>query len=250
MFNKEREQEILSLLKARAGFISVKELCEVLFASESSIRRDLKVLEQRGLIKRSYGGASLVVNSSSVATFLNRTRLNTNAKREIAQKADALISDGDVVFLDQSSSSFFVANQIINRNSLTVVTNNIEIMMLLSNSGIKLISSGGYLSSENRNCLIGGDAQRTFENIYANVMFFSVKGVTEAGTVGDYSREEVIIREAMLRNSEKKVLLCDSSKLGVKAPYKQCDISQVDYLICEQNHAEFFSSYRDRVKLL
>ncbi len=78
-----------------------------------------------------YGGASLVVNSSSVATFLNRTRLNTNAKREIAQKADTLISDGDVVFLDQSSSSFFVANQIINRNSLTVVTNNIEIMMLV-----------------------------------------------------------------------------------------------------------------------
>ncbi len=54
MLNKEREQEILSLLKATAGFISVKELCEVLFASESSIRRDLKVLEQRGLIKRSY----------------------------------------------------------------------------------------------------------------------------------------------------------------------------------------------------
>ena len=172
MLNREREQEILSILKTTNGFVTVRQLCESLFASESSIRRDLKALETRGLVKRSYGGAVLESNYSNIVTFNHRTRQNISAKKEIAQKAAGLIKDGDIVFLDQSSTAFYLAGELIDRSNLTVVTNNIEITMLLANSKIRLISSGGFLSNENRNCLIGGDAQRTFENIYADVAFF------------------------------------------------------------------------------
>lgn len=105
MLNKEREQEILSILKLTSGFVSVKYLCDTLFASESSIRRDLKALEERGLVKRSYGGASLVTNFSNIVTFNHRTRQNTTAKRQIAQKAASLINDGSILFLDQSSTA-------------------------------------------------------------------------------------------------------------------------------------------------
>jgi DNA-binding transcriptional ArsR family regulator len=168
MLNKEREQEIMSILKTTNSFVSVKQLCDTLFASESSVRRDLKSLEDRGLVKRSYGGASLVTNYSNIVTFNHRTRQNITAKRDIAKKAASLIKDSNIIFLDQSSTAFYMANELINRSSITVVTNNVEIMMLLSNSGIKLISSGGILSDENRNCLIGGDAQRTFENVFAD----------------------------------------------------------------------------------
>lgn len=250
MFHKEREQEIMSILKAANGFVSVKQLCDTLFASESSIRRDLKALEQQGLVKRSYGGAVLENNYSNIVTFNHRTRQNVNAKREIAQKAAALIKDGDIIFLDQSSTAFYLAGEIIDRSSLTVVTNNIEIMMLLSNSKIRLISSGGFLSDENRNCLIGGDAQRTFQNIYADVAFFSVKTVSENGAVTDCSPEEVVVRNAMLKNAAKKVLLCDSAKFGGKAPFKQCKLEDVDILISENDQAQYFAAYSDRVKLL
>lgn len=250
MFNKEREQEIMSILKTTNGFVSVKQFCDTLFASESSIRRDLKALEKRGLVKRNYGGASLMTNHSNIVTFNHRTRQNIAAKREIAKKAAALIKDGNIIFLDQSSTAFYLANELINRNSLTVVTNNIEIMMLLSNSGIKLISSGGILSDENRNCLIGGDAQRTFENVFADVAFFSVKAVSEDGVVTDCSREEVVVRDAMLKNAAKKVLLCDSSKFNCRAPFKQCKLEDVDILISEDDRAQCFAAYTGRVKLL
>ena len=162
MLNKEREQEILSILKTKNGFVTVKQLCDTLFASESSIRRDLKALEERGLVKRSYGGAALVTNFSNISTFSNRTKYNISAKREIAKKAAALINDGDIIFLDQSSTAFYLASELMHRSALTVVTNNVEIMMLLSDSAVKVISSGGYLSDENRICFIGGDAQKTF----------------------------------------------------------------------------------------
>ena len=249
MLNKQREQEILSILKI-SGFVSVKHLCDTLFASESSIRRDLRSLEERGLIKRSYGGASLVTNYSNIVTFNHRTRQNTFSKRDIAQKALPLIKDGSIIFLDQSSTAFYLAGEIINRSSVTVVTNNIEIMMLLSNSGIKLISSGGMLSSENRNCLIGDEAQKTFENIFADYMFFSVKGISDDAVVTDCSREEISLRNAMLKNSDKKVLLCDSTKFGVRAPFKQCNLVDVDYLISEGKSAFKFSEFENKVKLL
>lgn len=250
MLNKEREQEILNILKTTNGFVTVKQLCQTLFASESSIRRDLKVLEKRGLVKRSYGGAALENNHSSIVTFNHRTRQNVSAKREMAKKAAGLIQDGQIVFLDQSSTAFYLAGELINRNSLTVVTNNTQIMMLLSNSKIKLICSGGYLSNENRNCLIGSDAQRTFEGIYADVVFFSVKAVSADGTVTDCDAEEVAVRRVMLQNANKKVLLCDSSKFDRKAAYKQCSLDDVDLLISEEDRAWHFSDCCYKVEFL
>lgn len=234
MLNREREQEILNILKTSKGFVSVKQLCDTLFASESSIRRDLKALEIRGLIKRSYGGASMEVSASSIVNFSRRSEENAEAKKVIAKKAVELIRDGDVIFLDQSSTSFYVAAEILNRSSLTVVTNNIEIMMLLADTGLTVISSGGFLSNDNRNCLIGGEAQRTFENTYADVMFFSVKAVTDDGDVTDCSTEEIAVRRSMMKNAAKKVLLCDSSKLGKRAVFKQCGIEDVDLMISEK----------------
>lgn len=249
MLNKEREQEILRIVKVR-GFVSVKQLCDTLFASESSIRRDLKALEQRGLVKRSYGGASLETNHSHIVTFNHRTRQNTVAKREIAQKAARLIRDGSILFLDQSSTAFYLANELVSRSALTVVTNNIEIMMLLSNTKIKLISSGGVLSEENRNCLIGSEAQKTFENIFADHVFFSVKGIADDGVVTDCSIDEIAVRNAMLKNADKKVLLCDSTKFGLRASFKQCELSDVDYLVSEERAAQHFSRLSDKIELV
>lgn len=250
MLHKEREQQIMSILKMEGGFVSVKQLCQALFASESSIRRDLKALEQQGLVKRSYGGAAPAAGFSHIVTFHHRTRQNAKAKRQIAQKAAAMIGDGSVVFLDQSSTAFYLAEAIVDRSGVTVVTNNIEIMMLLSGTGIRLISSGGYLSGENRNCLVGDEARRTFESIYADLAFFSVKAVDDDGAVTDCAGEEVAVRNAMLQNAAKKVLLCDSSKFGGKATFKQCRIEDVDVLISEEDRARYFAAYKDRVDLL
>lgn len=234
MLNKEREQEILNILKMTNGYVTVKSLCDTLYSSESSIRRDLTSLEKRGLVKRSYGGATLETSHSNIVTFNHRTQQNVHAKKLIAKKAASYIEDGNIIFLDQSSTCFYLANELVNRKSLTVVTNNTEILILLANSKINVISSGGYLSSENRNCLIGGDAVRTFENMYADIAFFSTKSVTDDGIITDCSREEIIVRDAMLRNADKKIFLCDSTKFGTRSAYKQCELKDVDYLISEE----------------
>ncbi len=248
MYHKEREQQILNQLKKREGFVTVKELCEALFTSESSIRRDLVSLEKAGLVKRSWGGAEILTHFSGIVTFDSRTRQNTAAKIAIAKKAAAKIQEGNVIFLDQSSSAFFVANEILDRSDITVVTNNIEILMLLSRSGNRLISSGGILSGENRNCLLGAEAKKCFDNIFADLMFFSVKGISSRGDLCDCSREEIAVREAMMHSAKHKVLLCDHSKFGLGAPFRQCDIGEVDEVITEKELPEDFLFLRDKTE--
>ncbi len=250
MLKNEREREIINLLKTEEGFVTVKKLCEKLYTSESSIRRDLTALEQKGLIKKTYGGAELVRNFSNVISFTKRSHHNINQKQIIAQKAKTLLKDGDIIFLDQSSTSFYLANEIMFNNTLTVITNNIEILSLLSNSALRVISSGGILSSENRNCLIGADAHSIFENIRAHKVFFSTKSLSEDGIISDCTREEVLVRNVMLQNSEQKIFLCDSEKFGTNSPYKQTTLNHVDVLICENNISENFSEYFPQLKIM
>lgn len=233
MLKNEREREIMHLLKTQDGFISVKKLCRALFASESSIRRDLTALESRGLIKRSYGGAELLTNFTLVTSFTARSHLNVDAKKAIAQKAVSLIRDGDIVFLDQSSTSFYLASALMHRTKLTVITNNIEILYLLSSAGMKVLSTGGYMSPENRNCLIGPDAELVFENIYADIAFFSAKALSSDGIISDCTREEVTLRNAMFKNAAKKAFLCDSEKFDTTSAYRQCSLREVDFLVSE-----------------
>ncbi|MBQ4516168.1 MAG: DeoR/GlpR transcriptional regulator [Clostridia bacterium] len=250
MLKNEREREIINILKTEDGFITVKELCERLYASESSIRRDLTTLENRGIITRNYGGAELVKNFSNVISFNKRSHHNINEKKLIAKKAKTLIKDGNVIFLDQSSTAFYLAAEIMNNSTLTVITNNIEILGLLANSSTNVISSGGMLSTENRSCLIGPDAHYIFENTYADIVFFSTKSLSDSGEISDCTRQEVLVRNAMIKNAQKKVFLCDGEKFGTISPFKQTTLKDIDYLVSESNDAKRFLELFPSLKII
>lgn len=248
MIKTEREEELINIL--RSGYKSVKELSQILFISESSIRRDLTELENKGLVRRSYGGAKLVTPNANVVPFNTRAFSNVDEKREIAVKAAKLIPDESIVFIDQSSTGYFLAREICNRSSLTVVTNNIEIIALLSQYDMTVRCSGGVLSKDNRNCLIGTNAQRTFENIYADFCFFSSKSISSDGIISDYTEEEVFVRNSMLNNSAVKVFLCNSEKFDTHSNYKQCTLTDVDYLICEKNTGLKYQKLNKKLKII
>lgn len=251
MLKGEREQEILGLLKETGGFVTVKHLCDSLYASESSIRRDLADMEKKGLIQRSYGGAELTTNYSRIAAFNLRYNQNSMAKKKIAMKAVNLVGDNGIIFLDQSSTALHLAEVIPNRSSITVITNNVEIMHLLSESNITVISSGGFLSRENRSCLVGNDAKFIFENSYADVAFFACRGLSDDGVISDFAREEVIIRDAIMKNAKTKVFLCDSKKFGIRSAYRQCSLADVDYLISEnRDEGQKYESMFPNLKVL
>ena len=249
MFKNEREQEIMKVLDEN-DYVTVRALSDILYTSESSIRRDLSELEKKGFVKRSYGGVEKAKSSAKIIPFSTRVHHNIREKKTIAKKAVSLISDGDIIFLDQSSSSIFVAKEIVSRKKLTVVTNNTEILSILADSSCIVYSSGGRLSNTNKTCLIGEDAHGIFNNIHADWLFFSAQSVTSDGIIYDCTREEVNIRNTMMNNSAKNVFLCDSEKFDAFSGYRQCSLAEVDYLISETDCREKFKAFSDTLKIL
>ena len=240
MYQNERELEIRKILTQK-GYASVQELSQWLYASPSSIRRDLATLEKRGLVKRSYGGAELVKNSSQILPFATRAHQNIPAKKAIARKAAQMVPDGGILFLDQSSSAFFVACELQGRSDLTVLTNNVEILSLLSQTNLEVLSCGGRLSRSNRNCLVGSDAQIAFSQIRADLLFFSSKALSHSGVIWDCDREEVCLRQTMMQHAQKRVFLCACEKFGQQAAYRQCSIDEIDCVITEAEDRTLFA---------
>lgn len=237
MYQNEREMEIQKIL-AREQYMTVRQLSQLLYTSESSIRRDLSVLEKRGVVKRSYGGVELAKTNIQVPPFSTRLHDRVREKKIIAEKAASLVHDGDIVFLDQSSSAMFVARAIMGKAKVTVVTNNIEILSLLSQTDMDVISSGGALCRTNRNCLLGQDAHRIFTEVQANFLFFSTKALSEDGVIYDCNREEVCIRNTMLEHAEQRVFLCTSEKMEKKSGYRQCALNEIEYIITDRSQSE------------
>ena len=142
----DREKQILEiLLKEKKS--SVKQLAKILFVSEPSVRRDLQSLEKQNLIKRIHGGAVLeeTALSKNKIPFLIREYEQSSAKTMIAKKAIDLICDNDIVFLDASTSCYYLIPFLASKRNLTVITNGVKALVKLAEYGINTISTGGAL---------------------------------------------------------------------------------------------------------
>lgn len=245
----ERDQMILKILEEN-GFTSVHDLCQKLYFSEATIRRSLTTLARKGLIHRTHGGAELLKTFTNAGPFSSRIALNALAKRNIARKASELVADGSIVFLDQSTTAFYLAEALKEKKDLTIVTNNIEIVNLLSTTNCKVYVSGGYLSDEARTCLVGTDAHQIFLKTYADYVFFSTRSLSADGIASDCNREEINVRNAMLKYAKCKILLCDSSKFNTSSGFIQCTLQDLDILISEEDAAGIYAPLFSRLKCL
>lgn len=245
----QRDQQILNILKEN-GHTSVHQLCEKLYLSEATVRRSLATLAQKGLIHRTHGGAELLINFTQVGSFSSRMILNASAKHRIAQKAAQLVPDGSIVFLDQSSTCYHLAQALTKKKALTIVTNNLEIVNVLSQTPFDVIVSGGQLSHDDRSYLVGEDSQKIFLSINADFAFFSTRSLSSDGIISDCSRDEINIRNAILKNARCKVFLCDSSKFHSSSGYILCKLQDVDILISEEDASPVYASACPNLKIL
>ena len=236
----EREKEILKLLLANKR-VTVDELSQRLFTSESSVRRDLARLEKQQLIKRVHGGAVLEENSISTLKipFVIRELEQSDEKIKIAKRAISYVNDYDVIFLDASSSAYSLIPFLATKNHLTVITSGIKALSKLGEYGIKAISTGGELLPACQS-LVGADACETVKTYNANSVFFSCRAVSNDGFLTDISDSENIVRKHMIEHSEKSYLLCTGNKLGKKYFHNLCTVSDITKIICDTELPENF----------
>lgn len=240
MYKCERENEILELLN-ETEYATVDYLARKMNISPSSIRRDLKNLEERGLVNRSYGGVKIANSTGKCIPFSLRSRENSPQKKQIAKAAATLINTGDTVFLDGSSTAYFVAELLPAIGGVTVVTNSIDAMSYLSRYDVKTYCTGGELSPENKAVLIGGYAQDFLSRIRADAAIFSVQAVSANGDFFDCYSEEVAIRNQMIKNARRRILLCDSSKWNRTSTFYQGNVRDIEYIVSERDPSELFT---------
>lgn len=231
MFYSERLEKILQILKEKNS-ASVHLLAKQLFVSEPTVRRDLAELEKQGKIKRTYGGAVISELLNVEVPYASRFREDTKEKDYIAELAVSKISDGQVIFLDASSTAQTIVKHLNGFSNLTVITNSPKTSLMLAERNIRSFCTGGQLL-ENSIAYVGSLAERFIENFKADIFFFSCRGVSNDGYLTDSSIEESEIRKVMMRHANKKVFLCASRKFGKEYMYKLASVKDVDEIISE-----------------
>ncbi len=225
MKGNERKKGILELLRERS-FVSVEELSRLLYTSPSSIRRDLNELQEQGLVRRNYGGVMLF-ETKVAAPAVWRWDVQKAEKKLIAKQAAALLRDNTTVFLDSSTTAYYMVEHIAEREGITVITNNLRTAQSLVEQGVSTYCLGGHIMPSSSS-MCDGYTEELLSSFHADMTFFSTFALSEDGVISDSTAEENAIRRQMLRQSDCGVFLCDSSKFGRRATHRLCSLEDVD----------------------
>jgi DeoR family transcriptional regulator, fructose operon transcriptional repressor len=241
----ERQLRIRQMIESR-DFLAMEALCLELDASESSVRRDLGILEQTGALKRVYGGA-VSVQSQPGRTFdyaVESARLSKEKDR-IARRTAELVEDGQTVILDGGSTVAAVARELSSK-ALHIVTNSLPIAESLESlRNIELTLTGGYLDPRLR-VMLGPLCERTLDGIRADVVVMGIGGISEAG----FSNNNTLVvgsEQKMMAVASRVIIVADHSKFGRLGMFPVAPLSAAHIVVTDAAAAPAFTEMlRDR----
>ncbi|MFW5690110.1 MAG: DeoR/GlpR family DNA-binding transcription regulator [Spirochaetota bacterium] len=227
----ERQRQILQLVDER-GVIRVNELSERFDVSVMTIRRDLMVLEEQGLLSRSHGGAVSRRRFQREPYFDQKGRRNRDEKLAIASAAAAMVEPGETILVNSGSTTLELL-RMLPEMELRVVTSNAGALSVLRSSSIECIVVGGVYRARS-NSFVGGLAIRTLEQVYGGKAFIGVDGLSlDAGLTTPHHQEAEIARAMIQRTRGEVIVLADSSKIGGIAPFVTAPLGAVDVVVTD-----------------
>ena len=230
----DERRRLIALRLREKGSVSVAGLQEEFDISAMTARRDLHELERRGVARRTHGGAVLPALSSHEDSFQQRLGVEVEAKERLAEAALELIEPGQALFVDSSTTAYFVARRIVRHNvRCTLITNAVAVMALVCEVDapqVDVIGAGGTLRKLTRS-LVGPEAVRGIERHFADEVLFSVRGVTADGHLTDPDALEAEVKRAMVRRAGRAVLLADGTKFDRAALAQIAPVEAVGLLL-------------------
>ena len=213
MLNEERRRAIVELVN-REGRVLVTDLSQQFGTSQVTIRKDLELLHEQGLLHRSHGGA-LPVREGALEdpTLREKEQLHRREKLHIAAAAVRFVKEGQVVVLDSGTTTTAIARALRGFRNLTIVTNAVNIAAELSNTTVEVILTGGTLR-KNSFSLVGPIAEETLHHLNADLLFLGVDGFDVQYGLSTPNLLESKVNRVMLEVSRQRIAVCDSSKFG------------------------------------
>jgi DeoR/GlpR family transcriptional regulator of sugar metabolism len=239
--SEERQMKIVDLL-SRQGRLSVAAITATFGISEATARRDLEALSEQGKLQRVHGGALSMKQAPPEQPILRRMQEQFFEKQRIGLAAAALVRDGETIFLGSGTTVLEVANNLRSRQGLTVITNSLPVMNLLSSfSGLTLVALGGILRTSELS-FIGHITEQALAEVHADKVFIGVHAINlEKGLTNDYLPETMTDR-AILKAGREIILVVDHTKINTTSTAFLAPIESIHTVVTDdQSPREFLS---------
>lgn len=236
-----RQQKILDFVRSK-DIAYINDLISNLNISLSTLRRDLKDLEREGKVEILRGGGVKLRKSNVELDLSVKIQLNEDMKKKIALKAVEYIENGDVIFMDPSSTTYMMIDHLKCKDGITVVTNSIAHVNKLISINIPVIMIGGNLKSSTNSC-VGPIAESTLRELRFNKCFLGANGITINQGITNHDIREKIVKRIAIENSFESYFLIDSTKYGTVTMCKVADIDEC--FIITDSYFEEFKNYQN-----
>lgn len=241
----DRQRRILELLQ-QTDSLRTTETAQELGVTDETIRKDFEILEKRGELVRTHGGASQPERVQKELPFTERQGVRRAEKQAIARLAASRIQANETIFLDASSTALTLT-EFLPDLPLTILTNALNVFTALSDRpNLDLICTGGLFDPKSRS-FIGLTAEKSLQRYTIHRMFFSGNGLHLARGVSETNARQAAFKERVISYAEDVVLLADHSKLGQKAGFFFAETADVSCLITDkQADPDFIELLSDR----
>ncbi|MFD2540268.1 DeoR/GlpR family DNA-binding transcription regulator [Sphingobacterium chuzhouense] len=230
----DRHEYILKKIKNNTK-VTIQELCDEMKVSSVTIRKDLKLLEEKELLFRIKGGASSTNPYAVDRPILVKETINSEEKNRIAKAAIQMIQDTDSILIGSGTTAYALARHLNPEHPLTVITPALKVALELSNKpSIEVLQLGGLIRP-NSSSVAGQYAMRILEDVSCGILFLGVDGIDLEFGITISNITEATLNQKMLQTSQKIVILADSTKFGRRGLGKVCNLEDVDYIVTDNN---------------
>lgn len=233
----ERHQQILEMIK-KEGSIKVNDLCNDFNVSSVTIRKDLQFLEDRNLLFRTHGGATLSNPYIADRHVDEKVALQATEKQRIGEFAARMIEPNDCILIASGTTVQFFAKNIIARESLTVVTSALNVALeLMNHQNVEVIQLGGIMRKTSAS-VTGVYAENALKDFSCSKLFLGVDGIDLEFGLSTSNMMEAMLNKKMIEASQKTIVLVDSSKFGKRGFGKICGLEDIEQIITDSNISE------------
>ncbi len=230
MSAEERQQRIASYLQ-KVEFASLEELAKHVDASESTVRRDLTALEATGLVKRTHGGARLLVPATDEFTFSARDTHQLEEKELIGKACAALIQPNQTVIIDAGTTTYHVARH-LEEKAPHIITNSLPIAQLFAGANrLEVVVTGGVIYPK-LGVLVGPLTVEAMKTMHADVAIMSGGGISLEGVSNSHGLL-IDIQRAMLHAAPKVIFCFDHTKFGRQSVLPLCGLEAIDTIVTD-----------------
>ena len=225
----ERQKKIIDLLSERS--MSIMEIAQRLSSSEMTIRRDVADLKKMGVVDQFRGGVS-IKKARSFQSFDFRSDIEKNEKMELARRAAELVQDGMLIYIDNSTTCWYIVQFLGKFRDLKVVTNSAPVMNDLGNMGIKVkMASGNYVHRDK--CVVGSETEEYIRNYRYDLAFLSSSGYNDK-RIMSWSEAQINVRRAVIESAAKTYFLMTPMKKGRKSYFIACRTEDVELITLDK----------------